>query len=199
MLTLIGLAAFVGSRSVKVPALKIEVTAGDAFTFLGLLAVGPLAAPIVALAGTASAVIASDHFKRRRLKAIFNMASVTLSAAASAWAHQAILAGEQLGSYTYAVAVVVAGVTFGLVNTLLVALVMRIATGTSVVSNWLGFGPWAVGSSMGSLLIALGLLSLIPSVGFAGLVLGLFGTRLVTTSIQAFRDSTGDVSDLTVS
>ena len=58
---------FVGSRAIYIPHVKVQVTAGDAFMFCAMLAVGPLASPLVAVGQSVAAgdpVTAMEMFRQ---------------------------------------------------------------------------------------------------------------------------------------
>ena len=156
-------------------------------TTRGPTIVGPLGAPVVALSGVIGALL----MRAGRLpvsRVVFNAAAVTLAAAAASWTHHTVRTGETFELYAEPAAALLAALAFGVANVTLVAIAMGLGKRTSFLSAWRNFGIWAVGSSIGSLLIAIGLAGLTASLGIAGLVIGLLGTNLVAASIRAFRD-----------
>jgi len=185
---LLVLAAWVGSRSIRIRRLKVEVTAGDAFMFCGLVAVGPMAALLIALSGILGAVIAKRR-PGKSFQALFNVATVALAAASAAHAYLLTASYSTDPRAVSGFGLVAAVAVFGLVNTALVALAIRLRRATkSYVAIWRGFGPWALVSTLASMLIGVGLVTLMGALGTAGPVLGLAGAAAIGTSIEAFRD-----------
>jgi hypothetical protein len=185
---LLVLAAWVGSRSIRVRKLQIEVTAGDAFMFCGLVVVGPIAALLIALSGTIGAVVGNRR-QVKTVQAVFNLATVGLAAALAAHAYAGFASLSKDSLMLSGAGLIAAAVVFGLVNTGLVAMVIRLRNATKeYVAIWRGFGPWALTSTLASLLIGLGLVTMIETIGAAGPLVGLAGTAVVGASIETFCD-----------
>ena len=181
---LLVLAAAVGTRSVRMHARKIRLTAGDAFTFCAL----EIAGPLVALLGTAGAAFGSRP-RTSFLRTAFNLGAVTLAAAACAWAHEGILALDGPESLMHGLSLLGAAGAFFLVNTLLVAGAIRIDTGTPFLSVWNRTGLWTFGSTLASLVLGAGLFWFVETVGAAGLILGLAGATVVSGFFRSRSDS----------
>lgn len=186
---LLVLAAAVGTRSVRLHARKIRLTAGDAFTFCALEIAGPMAAPLVALLGTAGAAFGSRP-RTSFLRTAFNLGAVTLAAAACAWAREVILALDGPEAMMRGLALLGAAAVFFLVNTLLVAGAIRIDTGKPFLAVWNRTGLWTFGSTVASLVLGAGLFWFVETVGPLGLALGLGGAAVVSGFFRSRKDPT---------
>lgn len=184
--TLLVLAGWVGSRAIQITRLRIQVTAGDAFMFCGMVLVGPLAAPLIALAGILGAIIGGRRTKA--IRAVFNLGTMALAASCAARVHLVLSDVSSLGMASDSVGLLAAAVTYVLVNTLLVALVIHLERGTSMFSAWRSFVVMALNSTVASLLVGLGLYSLYTSLGPLGLLAGLAGSVMMGAAVQSFSD-----------
>lgn len=171
-----------GSRAVHVASRNIRVTPGDAFTFASLLAVGPVAAPVVAL----SSVVGSAFTTERPLsmKTLFNFSMVTLSGSFAGWTF-AVLNAAGTGNAVLAVGAA-AGVFF-LINTSLVAFALRIERGNSFFTVWRQSGLWTATSTLANCVLALGLQSALVAVGPLALAVGFSGTAVISGSYRLHR------------
>jgi hypothetical protein len=170
LLLLVG-AMVAGTRSVSLPLLRVRANASDMFFFCALILLAPLQAALIATAGVVGAELGSE--RRRPLnRIVFNLGSVTISAAAAGWTYLAVGGGGASPGQALP-ALLAAAAVFLAVNLALVALVIRIETGRSALAMLGGTAPWAAVACVASLLLALGLASLVVAVGPAATLLGL--------------------------
>jgi hypothetical protein len=169
---LLGLAAATGSRTVDVPRLGVRLTVSDLFVFCALASQPALAAPLVALAAVAGAVIGwgKSPFS---LRAAFNLTAVPLAVSVAAWTMVALdAAGSGLSA---GIALLVATTAYILANLLLVSIASALK-GRGFSTVFLGAGPCAAISAATSLLLGLGLVMVMDGVGVPGLLLGAAAT-----------------------
>jgi hypothetical protein len=176
------LAAVIGSRSVRIPGLRIQVTASDAFVLCALAAVGPVAAPVVAFISTLGATLGSNR-RPASIRTAFNLGAVTLSAAAGAWAFQAITTALHPADGTF-LGLLGATAAYFLSNTLLVAVAICIEKKLPFFNTWSRSGLWTGISCLTSLLLATGLLSILTTAGPVSLILGMAGSATLLASYQ---------------
>jgi hypothetical protein len=184
---LLVLAGWIGSRTIHIQRFRIEITAGDAFMFCGLVVCGPMAACLIACTGVLGA-IAFGSKKPKFIRALFNVASMVLASAVAGHFHLLLLELLSPGLVDASLALLTAAAAFALVNTATVAVAIRLERGKALADVWMGFAPMTFNSTIASLLIGLGLNSLVTAVGAIGLVLGFAGTAVIRASAQAFRD-----------
>ena len=175
LLVVLGLATIVGARAVHIPHLRIHLTASDAFLFFGLLAVGPMAAPLAALAGTLGATVGGRP-RPGGLRAAFNLGAVPLSAAAAAWVYLALAGSERSNPVAAALPLCAAAACFLIVNLTLVVLVMVLAGRARVRDVLRSSGACSLNSAFCSMLVGAGLAMLVESTGPAGILLALPAT-----------------------
>jgi hypothetical protein len=113
---------------------------------------------------------------------------VGLAAAVAARAYMALTTMPSLGQTAGAIGLLAAAAVFVLVNTLLVALALRLERGMSFLAIWRDFMVVGMNSTFASMLVGLGLHSLYLALGAVGLVTGLAGSAMIGSAIQAFRD-----------
>jgi hypothetical protein len=190
LMTLLGLTAIVGSRAIRIASLRVEVTAGDAFMFCGLFTVGPLAAPLIAFTGVLGSL--TTRRPKRPIRIIFNMATLTLSAALAARACLVVAGDATLATTLGAAGLLVAAAVFVVSNTVLVALAIRLERQRSFLAALRSFIALAANSGLTSLLIGLGLYTLHSSLGSVGLLAGLSASVMIGAAVKRFRDRMDD-------
>jgi hypothetical protein len=186
--TLLVLTAVVGSRAIHISRLRINVTAGDAFMFCGLVAIGPMAAPLVAVVGILGASVGGVRHPSA-LRAVFNVSTVGLAASLAAHAHVFLAKLELLGRSANVVGLLAAAAIFAFANTVLVSLAIHLERRIPLLSVCRGLGIWAVSATLTSLLIGLGLQTLMDEIGAVALVTGIAGSAVITSAILSFRES----------
>jgi hypothetical protein len=166
------LAAAVGTRSVTLPGLNARLTASDVFTFAAFAAAAPIAAPLVALADVAGALITGA--KRPPIfRVIFNLSAVPLAAAAGS---SFIRAGRPFcGSAFLCVPllVVLGAVVCHLANFAMVAAAVGLSHQRESLRSLVAAAPWTLVSSMASALAGLGVATLLDGIGPVGVLVGL--------------------------
>ncbi|MCP3981139.1 MAG: hypothetical protein GY716_17715 [bacterium] len=183
------LAAIAGSMSVRIPRLNIQATPGDAFVFSSLIAVGPLAAPLVAALSTVGALVGPDR-RPLSIRTAFNLGTTVLAASAAAWTWVGladVLPGP--GASTGVLALLAAAGSFFLVNTLLVATAIRVSSGRGFFDTWRRSGLWTATSTLTSALVAFGLVFFVATVGAFGLLIGLAAVTTIAGSYRLHRAS----------
>lgn len=146
---------------------------------------------MIAVAGIPGVVVGGAR-RPKPIRAVFNIATVGLAAAVAARAYLALTMMPSLGRTAGAVGLLVAAAVFVLVNTVLVALALRLERGTSFLAGWRNFMVVGMNSTFASMLVGLGLHSLYLALGAVGLVTGLAGSAMIGSAIQTFRDRMSD-------
>ena len=180
VLMLSALAGLVGSRPVRVPALRTEVTASDAFALCAMSAFGPAAGALVSLGGVIGAALG----RRRRtawIRLAFNLGAVPLSMMVASWGFLA--AGGHPGGSLPAIALPLAWATtlYFLVNTGLVTGAIAIEKQQRFWPIWRGSFLWTALAASAGLSLAAVLIAFLRLVGPWGLVLGVPPCWLLAT------------------
>ena len=179
LLALAGLAAVGSGQAVRIPALRTEVTAADAFIFAALAGLGPRDAALVGAAGVVGAALGGQR-RPLGLHLAFNLADIVLSTTAG-WTVFALVGGEP-GAALADVMVPLAAATaaYFVTNTFLVAIAIVIDRREPLVSTWRKSGLWTAVASFTGLTLAVFLLLLMQTIGPVGLALGIPPCWLVT-------------------
>jgi hypothetical protein len=191
MFMLLVLAACVGARAIHISCFRIEITAGDAFMFCGLVLCGPMAACLIAAGGVLGAIAFSAK-QPKPIRALFNLATMVLASAVAGHAYLTLPELLSPGNAGAMLALLSAAAVFAFINTAAVAAAIRLERGTALAQVWMGFAPIALSSTFASLLIGLGLNALVSAIGAAGLVAGIAGAAVLRASAQAFRNRVAD-------
>lgn len=160
LLILVAFAAAAGARPVRIPGLGIEMTPTHPFILVGLAALGPLAAALIALAGIVGAAIGRAR-KSAGIRLVFNLAAVVLSTGAASQAFFGL--DGHLGQLDVETVRALAGaaVTFFLVNTGLVTAAIVLEKRQGFVATWRRTFLWSVWSYAAGLGAALAMLPLL--------------------------------------
>ncbi len=165
------LAALSGGRTVRIPGLNVQASVSDLYVFGSLFALPALAAPLVALAGTAGSVFGPAR-RPLSIRTLYNLAAIPLSVAAAASAFNAI-AGDSPSKAVLVVAGFVAAVIYHTANVGLVAAAIRLETGRTMWKTFASVGTWSGVACLVSLIAGAGLYFAMEGVGLIGLVPGL--------------------------
>jgi hypothetical protein len=171
LLAFCALAALSGGRTVRIPGLSVQATVSDLYVFGSLFALPAVAAPLVALAGTAGAVFGPTR-RPISIRTLYNLAAIPLSVAAASSAFSAI-AGAWPSKAGLVGAGFLAAVVYYVVNVGLVAAAIRLETGRSMISTYASVGKWSGVACLVSLIAGAGLFFAMEGVGLIGLVPGL--------------------------
>ena len=171
LLTFCALAALAGGRTIRIPGLKVQATVSDLYVFGSLFALPALAAPIVALAGTAGAVFGPSR-RALSIRALFNLAAIPFSVAAAAVAFHAVADPFQTKAALVGAGFAAAAV-YHLLNVGLVAVAIRLETGRKLVTIVASVGTWSGVACVVSLIAGAGLFFALEGVGLIGLIPGL--------------------------
>ena len=166
------LAAAVGTRSVTLPGLNARLTASDVFTFAALAGAAPMAAPLVALADVAGAMITGAK-RPPAFRILFNLSAVPLAAAAGA---SFIQAGRPFcGSAFLCVPflILLGAVVCHLANFAMVAAAVGLSHQRDSLRSLVAAAPWTLLSSMASALAGLGVATMLAGIGPVGVLVGL--------------------------
>jgi hypothetical protein len=148
--------------------------------------------------GVLGAIVAGNR-RSKPIRAVFNVAAIGLSAALAARAYVSVPELLGLGERARPLGLLSAAVVFTVVNTVAVAVAIRLERMTPFLEVWRGFAVFALHSAVASVLVGLGLHALFTTVGAVGLVAGLSASVLLGAAIQTFRDrletSPGPLSD----
>lgn len=162
--------AVIGSRSIRLPGTGLRVTASDLFVFVALAGPAPLAAPLVAAAGTLGSEWGALRERKLR-RSIFNFAVVPLSAALASWVVLAISSSFS-GRAAPILAVLAGSVVYLSVNLALVAGAVALEGRRPFFATVASAGPWALVSVLASAVMGLGLHAVVAGVGPPALCLG---------------------------
>jgi hypothetical protein len=193
LMLLLALAGLAGSRSVRIPGLRIQVTAADMFTFCALATLQPAATPLVALAGVLGAMIGP----RRRplsLRTVFNLGSVTVSAAAAAHVYTMLGGTTSALSGHASLVLLTCAAVFLATNLALVAAAVRLETGRGVVLTITTVTPCAAVACLTSALLAMGMSLTLAGLGPLAAFLGLACTGPLVAYFKAHRQRLEDLS-----
>jgi hypothetical protein len=162
VLLVIGMAALVGVRPVRLPGLGHEITATHPFILLALAAFGSMAAVLVAVAGVVAAVLG----RGRRSSAVhvaFNLGAVILSTVAASWLFLALggVPGERLGALLLPLAA--ATTIYFVANTGLVAAAIALDKRKPFVATWRSSFLWSTTSYFVGLPLAVVLLAVLDT------------------------------------
>jgi len=184
---LVLLAALIGTRPIRIPGRRTEVSATDPFVLAALVSCGGLPAVMTAAAGVLGAGSARGR-RPRALRLVFNVAASALAAAAAYGALRLAGGGVGVATTRQLLPLAAASSAYFLVNTLLVAGAVSIERGVSFVSNWRSTALWTSLSVFSGLTIASLLLLLLDTTGPTGLVLGLPPCWLLLMFYQSHRE-----------
>ena len=161
-----------GATPVRIPALKVKVSATDPFVFAALAAYGPMPACMVAAAGVVGSTLLKDG-DRKPLHFAFNMGNVVLNTGVASMVYLIAggVPGGTLGSQIWPL-VLATSVNF-LLNTVLVTGAIVLDTGRGFMRTWRESGLWTAVSSYAGLTMAAGLVWALGVVGPSGLALGI--------------------------
>jgi hypothetical protein len=166
----VALAAAVGTRSVRMPNLRMQVTASDIFVFCALVAMVPMAAPLVALASVAGAEMRRGR-RPFSIRTLFNLAAVPLSMSVAAFVFIGV-GGESGNPTRFILPLLAAAVVYPVVNIALAAAAIRLETGRSWSTICKQSISCVLVSSLTSALLGAGLLLVLLEIGPWGLVIG---------------------------
>jgi signal transduction histidine kinase/ActR/RegA family two-component response regulator len=166
------LVAIAGASPVRIPALKVKVSATDPFVFTALAAFGPMPACLVAAAGVLGAALRKDNH-RQVLHLAFNLGNVVVAASMASVAYLLVggVPGAPVAQQIWPL--VVATTANFLVNTVLVSGAIALDTGRGFLSTWRESGLWTGVSAYAGLTLSAGLLYALQTVGPSGLALGI--------------------------
>lgn len=179
---LVALAVLAAGRTVRLPGVHVQVTVSDLYVFCALFCLPAAAAPIVAFAGTAAAVL-GPRARKPSLRTVFNLAAVPLSASAAAAAFQAVAETPVLSGEGF-VGGLVAATVYHAVNLTLVAIAIRLEAHRPVWNTLRSVGGWTGIACLTSLVAGAGLALTITGIGTIGLVTG----AAVTAPLAAYAE-----------
>jgi hypothetical protein len=178
-LLFVALAALVGARPVRLPSLRVNMTATHPLVLCTLAAVGPAAAVLVNLAGL---VGAAKGRGRRPLTThfLFNAGLVTLCTAMAWWTFRGL--GGRTGAEAFSLVWPLFGATvvYFALSTTLVAAAISLEKSQPFLATWLRSCLWTVAPLLSGLPFALALLAAMEASLFWVVLLTLpFSTLLV--------------------
>jgi hypothetical protein len=172
MMLLAVLAALAGAFPVRIPVLRVNMTAVHPFVLCALAAVGPLAAVLVSVIGVLGAAV-GRRCPPQTLHLVFNLGAAVLGSGA-AWSAYQVLGGEVGGSPTAAILpLTVATVVYFLASSVLVAMAIALERGQAFLATWQGSCLWTAVAFLSGLTFAVAMLvvidTLFPWVALLGL------------------------------
>ncbi len=181
------LGALVGSRPVRVPALRTYVTCSDAFALCAMVAIGPWAGALVAMGAVVGGSLA-EKTRPSPIRFLFNLGAVAVAAVGAYWIF--VRVGGVVGAAPVAVAlpVILAGTGHYLLNTSLVAGVISIDRRQRFWVVWKNPALWTALTGFVGIAVALALVGLLQTLGPAGLVLGVAPAWLLATFVRANKE-----------
>ncbi|MBD3868139.1 MAG: response regulator [Acidobacteria bacterium] len=187
LLLILVLALVAGARPIRIPAIRTEVSASDPFVFTAVAYVGGLPAVAASMLAVLGAAVVRQP-KPKADKLLFNLATLMLSTACASAAFHALggtVGGKSLGQIG---PLILAATAYFFVNTLLVAMVIRIDTGNPFLSTWFRSGLWTGLSTYTGLTLAVCLLMLLNVMGPIGLALGIPPCWLLITFYRTHKN-----------
>lgn len=187
LLLLSVLALVTGGRPIKLSCLSTSLTATHPIILATLVTFGARYAVLVALLGTAAAVVAEPG-QRKPIRVVFNSAAVVLATAASAWAF--VLTGGTFGGELASMfaPLLAATAAFFVVNTGLVAAVVALEKKRSLFRTWSAAFSWSTASYFSAFSLAVGLIFAMRTLGPWGLALGIPPCWMILSFYGAHRD-----------
>ncbi len=187
LLLILVLALVAGSHPIRIAAIRTEVSASDPFVFTAVAYLGGMpaaAASVLAILGAAA--VRSPKPKAEKL--LFNVGTVLLATSCASGTFTTfggIVGGKGLELVG---PLILAASAYFFVNTLLVAMVIRIDTGSPFLATWFKSGLWTGLSTYTGLTLAVCLLMLLNVMGPIGLALGIPPCWLLITFYRTHRD-----------
>jgi signal transduction histidine kinase/CheY-like chemotaxis protein len=184
---LCSLALVSGSRPIRIPKLRTEISASDPFVYTAIAVLGGLPAVVA----NVCAILGAALLRRPRPKLdkiLFNLGSLSLTTVAGYWVFR--LCGGAVGEpFATLILPLAAGTTvYFLLNTVLVTSVITLDQGGSFVVNWRQSGLWTGISTYTGLTLAGCLLLILDFLGPGGLVLGVPPCWLLVKFYQTHKD-----------
>jgi hypothetical protein len=178
---LVGLGALAAVRPVRLPGLRIEMIPTLPVILVGLAALGPMAAVLIGLAGVAGAAVGRGRLPVP-IHLVFNLAAVTLSAAAAAGAF--LLTGGGLGQELTALIMPLFAATaaYFVANTGLPSAAIALDKRQAFMLTWRKSFSWSPISYLCGFALAVALLAAIDSIAVWALVFGIPMCWLLTAS-----------------
>jgi hypothetical protein len=172
-LLLIALAAMVGTRSIRIQGLRMQLSPLDLFILCALMTVAPVAGPLVALAGVGGSLVGPNR-RPFSLRTAFNLGALPLSASAAAVVFTG-LGGAAGDSPTLLVTPILsASLAFLVCNATLVAIAVALETPERLDGMWARAFCWNAVACLSSMVTALGVAEFGDALGYGALSLGLF-------------------------
>ncbi len=166
------LAALIGTRPIRIPGVRTDVSATDPFVIGAMAFCGGLPAALAASAGVLGA--SATRARRPRLvQVLFNLAVGVLGAGLGYRTLVALGGGPGIATLQQIVPLALATVVYFLVNTVLVAGAVSFERGISLIANWGDSALWTSVSAFTGLTLGSLLLLLLEATGPTGVILGL--------------------------
>jgi hypothetical protein len=141
LLVLLGTAVITSVRPVRIPGLKLHMTASHPFMLVALAAVGPLAAVLVGLISVLTAAVAAERAPNPTRLA-FNLSAVALTGSAMSWVFGACggAAGGSIESHLLPLSA--AAMALFAANTGLVSAVIALERSRGLLATWRETFAW---------------------------------------------------------
>ena len=152
-LVLIGLAALVSARPVRVATARLEIVANDVLIFLALAGVGPTAAGLVILGSVLGASIGRGRMPKP-MHLAFNLGAACLSAVGAAFVFRALAPAGAITMASSAYPLAVATTVYLLSHTGLVAAAVAVERQRSFLAVWGRTLRWAAVPHLAGLVLA---------------------------------------------
>ena len=184
---LASLIAVAGGTTVRIPTLRVRVSATDPFVLTALAAYGPMPACLVAVAGVVGSAVGQQRM-RRPVQLAFNVGNVMLAVAIASQVY--LLFGGTPGGPVgdHVLPLLIATTVYFLINTGLVTVAIVIDRNRSFLETWRQSGLWTAVSAYAGMTLAVGLLLALSAVGPAGLALGIPPCWLLAAFYRAHKE-----------
>ncbi len=139
-LVLLGLCLCGASLKIKLPGIMGSLSVSYIFILIGVLEMSLGETVAIAFAGAIAGSLWNTRFKARAIQVLFNVASVTVASAASWWA---LHGAESLGFDHPAAELALAALTYYMLNTFSVAIIVAITESKPIAAVWVGNYAWA--------------------------------------------------------
>ncbi len=181
------LVALAGVSPVRIPALKVKVSATDPFVFTALAAFGPLAACLVAVSGVIGSAMAKDG-NRKPIHLAFNCGNVVLSAATASLGYTLVGGVNSAPVPAQIFPLIIATTMNFLANTVLVTTAISIDARKKFFETWKESGLWTAVSAYAGLTLSAGMLLMLKLFGPTGLALGIPPCWLLAAFYKSYKE-----------
>jgi signal transduction histidine kinase len=187
LFVMVSLAAAVSARPIRIPALRMEVMAGDAFIFATMATLGGLPAVLAAVASVVGSALGVQPRPAPR-RTLFNFATMSLGATLGYLSLARLGGGPDQPFSQQVFPLFVASTVYFLVNTWLVTGAIVLERNVPLFSTWRRSGLWTAVSNYSGLTLAAVLVLILNTLGPWGLTLGVPPAWLLVSFYRSHKE-----------